>query len=140
MVLELTRREFLLSNLAWGLAAVSPIALTREFTQAEERVLGAIARTIFPDEWISEEAIQRGLRSIATHCGEDTNAFGVVTSGTAVLDAACPAGFCAEGPGERVRILERIDSSQFFRLVYSHALEGIYGCADVWPAIATRAV
>jgi len=133
MVLEITRREFLLVNVAAGLAALtSPLfsaVLGPELNAEQRSTLLLIAKTLFPHEHADEKLYFNAVNAIEMRCRADSRVSRIVTSGIAMVSAACESrsdrNKCAE-------VLRKMESSDFFRIVYAETLENVYGSPDVW--------
>jgi hypothetical protein len=136
MVLEVTRRQFLLVNAAAGLAALSQPLLTAvlgpELTAEQRNTLLLIAKTLFPHEHADEKLYANAVRAIEMRCRTDADASRVVTKGINAVAAACAdRSKCAS-------VLESMRGSEFFRLAYAEALESVYGAPETWDIFAGR--
>ena len=132
MDLELTRREFLKLSVVVGFeVAVGPIPC-RDLTVEERHTLLQVVRTLFPHESVGNGPYAAAVRAIEDRCSRDPAALEAITDGVAIFDrwrAGLPA---SASRTRRLRLLESAKGSQFFDVVYSEALESLYGSPRVW--------
>ena len=143
MVLEVTRREFLLVNAAAGMAAaLSPTVfgafLGPELSAEQRNTLLLIAKTLFPHEEADDKLYLDAVKAIEMRCRTDTKISRIVTSGIAEVSAACGGRAGTTDRNKCAQLLKAMESSDFFRLVYAESLEHVYGSSETWTIFAGR--
>jgi len=95
--------------------------------QAFAAVLG-VARTMFPHDKLPDEAYEKVVQALDS----DADVAATLDAGLADLDAE--GAFLELGPDERLAALQRIESSELFKLVQATAVVELYDNPLVWEA------
>jgi hypothetical protein len=143
MVLEVTRREFLLVNAAAGVAAaLSPAlfsaVLGPALSDEQRETLLLITKTLLPHERADDKLYVNAVNAIEMRCRKDSKISRIVTSGIGEVSAACGSRAGTPARGKCTQVLKAMESSDFFRLVYAETLENVYGSPDTWNIFAGR--
>src|SRR5436309_2116994 len=117
MGFELTRREFLQINAAAGLAAFTPTLFSAspgpELTSEERSALLLVARTLFPHDHMDDSLYFMAVGAIEGRCRADARISRIVTSGIAMLRAACEGRLADAGKRKCSDLLKGIEKGSF---------------------------
>lgn len=127
------RREFLRTGLITGLiAAGSPLALIvpsrawaielHALTSAEGATLMSVARTIAPHDGLEDAAYAVVIRSIDADAAKSAATLAMLRAGVRRLGA----DYARRPEAERVRRLEAIETSEFFKTMRTKTLGTLY--------------
>jgi hypothetical protein len=142
--LKVTRRDFLRRGggaavfswvMASGLGRFVPVAEGaprklpgQVFNQQEARLLLAMARTIFPHDFLADDYYLRAVAAIDQKASHDSQTAAMVRGGLGRLGK----GFALLPEREREKALRAIEQSPFFAFVRGETLQNLYGQPEVW--------
>ena len=133
--IPLHRREFLktTTGLLTGLVvAGSPLALIAPgrawavdmttLTSSEAATLMAVARTLMPHDKLEDAAYALVVQAVDSEAGKDANVRRMIKEGVAGLGA----GFAKSAESDRVAVLRKIESSEFFQTMRLKTAQILY--------------
>src|SRR4051812_27534563 len=123
---EITRREFIVTNLAASLAVLAQKRADQQLSSEERDTLLAMARTIFPHDQAADMEYVRAIAIAERTWESDNTTFLTVLDGIKSIEWTCGGRFCTIGDAARVKLLSSIKNSRFFKLVYRDLLNGLY--------------
>jgi hypothetical protein len=94
----------------------------RSIDRAQARLLVAMARTLFPHDFLDDETYMRIVAAIDAKATADQGSAAILHAAL----AAFPYDFTAMPEAKREDYLRRIERSPFFELVYAETLTGLY--------------
>ena len=115
---------------AWGLEAT---ALKPETMLT----LVKMARDIYPHDRLSDRFYALAIKGYDAKAAKDEKAKAMVEDGIAALNAAAKkahgTGYAAVGwEGERVKLLEAIETTPFFQTIRGGLVTGLYNQKELW--------
>jgi hypothetical protein len=142
--LEVTRRDFLKrgsSSVALGLgmgigfgrflptaeAAAKTVPL-KVFNEQEARLLLAMARTLFPHDFLADDSYMKVVAGIDAKASRDARTLSILREGLKRLDKS----FGLMPEIEREKTLQTMEKSPFFTFVRDETINSLYGNSDVW--------
>ena len=132
MVLDVTRREFLLVNVTTSVAILLHPRLEQELTPVERRTLLAVSRTIFRHDHLSDALYLRAVSAVEARCREDVATFHELLAALKVLELRCRGSFSTATFNSRSEAIKDLEESQFFAIVYKETLDSLYGLRGSW--------
>ena len=142
--LEKSRREFLRAGgsafalsliLGTGLSSYSLPARSaplQTLSDADARALLSMARTLFPHDMLDDSYYIVVVQSIDVKAATDAKVGDTVTAGIERLNRAAGKPFADLPEPARVNVLETMEQSDFFQMVYGETINGVYGNPAVW--------
>jgi hypothetical protein len=137
MTWEMTRRNFLLSQIVAGASMLVPLSSVGKVGDAGRAVLVAAVRTLFPHDSPADELYTRVIEGLEQCCRSDRRTAAIMNDGIRSLQWASLGRFAAADERTRIIILRAMSGQPFFDLLYSQSLETLYGRADMWELLAT---
>ena len=138
MVFDLTRREFLISMGA-GPTLAAPYGWIPGgldgFQMRELQTLLVVARTLFPHSALDATHYVRVVEAICRCCERNASAMKCVSEGLTTLRSYA-ASFDTASEATRIEILKTMEMTDFFRVLYTQALENLYGDPGIWDVFA----
>ena len=138
MGLVLTRRQFLIS-----LAAGTDLAPSLEhqmiagqvptFSVKERRTLLVVMRTLFPQGNFEERDYTKAIDALNARCTSDQKISTLLARGLAELEKG---RFTEVVQSVQISMLKKMETTDFFRLVYNETVESLYGSHDLWHKLA----
>jgi hypothetical protein len=143
--LEMSRREFLRAGggafalsliLGSGFASYSMPAQSaplRALSEADGRALLAMARTLFPHDFLDDAYYMAAVQNMDAKAAADAKVREMITAGVGRLNKGDKP--FADLPGQaRVNLLKTMETSDFFQTVYGETINGLYGNPEIWNA------
>jgi hypothetical protein len=95
----------------------------RSIDPAQARLLAAVARSLFPHDFLGDETYMRIAAAIDAKAAADQATAAILQAAL----AAFPHDFTAMPEAQREDHVRRLERSPFFELVYAQTLTGLYG-------------
>jgi hypothetical protein len=145
--LELRRREFLRAGggmfamslvLGTGFSSFPTAALSaplQALSDADAKTLLAMARTLFPHDWLDDGHYMAAVAGVDAKANADAKSRDMIMAGIKRLNSAVGKPFAELSEAARVNILKTMEKSDFFQLVYGETLNGVYGNPEVWKML-----
>jgi len=97
----------------------------------EQLALLSMSRTLFPHDFIPDGYYMNAVAAIDEKCA-DAKTREQVAAGVSILNGALGKPFNTGSEAERESVLQSIEKSDFFQLVYNDTLNNLYGNKEVW--------
>jgi hypothetical protein len=128
------RREFLELSVAAGLTAIMPpdqLGITLD----DQRTVMTVALTLFAHGQVSERPYHRAVEYVARQCERRSEVNSAVKLAVRRLEWSSGWQYAQLPESQRVRLLQAMQGTKEFHILYCELLEGLYRTPQSWQLL-----